>query len=269
MYVCYYIREMSGIEVIGVIASASQLVRYVLDIIDYTKTVSVLIKCSSYPFQQHKQHLENLVSAVETIRQTPILQTSLIETHLQTLSRTAASLCDTLKPFSRVSQQTALGKIWTAIQAHKAEGQILKDLNILERDKSNLLLCITSSYGPILHGIQERSNSNLVIVKDTMPQKAAKAAMDVDHSDQKKSSDFVPVNDSTPHHNSGYGTFNPLVPSYTSNHALTYRKVVIRHQNVLKLQGWHRDPSGDLNQKSTMENVEGRRMGMVRPRLRV
>ncbi|KAG6997464.1 hypothetical protein G7Y79_00040g076290 [Physcia stellaris] len=162
---------MSGIEVIGVIASASQLVRYVLDIIDYTKTVSVLIKSSSCPFQHHRQHLENLVLAVETIRRTPILQTSLIETHLQTLLSRTASLRNTLKPFTRVARQTALGKIWTAIQAHKAEGQILKDLNILERDKSNLVLCITSSYGNILHDIEERTNPDLVVTKNNMAPK--------------------------------------------------------------------------------------------------
>ena len=260
---------MSGIEVIGVIASASQLVRYVLDIIDYTKTLSVLIKSSSCPFQHHRQHLENLVSAVETIRRTPILQTNLIKTHLQTLLNRTASLHDTLKPFSRVSQQTALGKVWTAIQAHKAEAHILKDLNILERDKSNLLLCITTSYGPILHGIQEKSNSDLVVVKDTMPENAAGTVTAKNCVDQQSGSDIVPVANSTPEQNSESSTFIPIVTYFTSKHALTYRKVVPKHQSILKLGSQHRDPSGDLNQKFTMENIERRRMGMVQPRLRV
>lgn len=219
---------MSGVEVIGIIASASQLVRYLLEIIDYTQTVSVLIKSASCLFQQHRQHLENLVSTVEDIRRIPCLQTSLIETHLETLLSRTASLRHTLKPFSRVSQQTALGKICTAIQARKAEGQILKDLNILERDKSNLILCITSSYGNILHGIQERTNPDLVVTKNNMSDKPTKEAIDKDREGGRLRTVHVPANYGAHRQNSGSSTFKSFGTFLYLKPALTFLKVILR-----------------------------------------
>lgn len=159
---------MSGLEVIGIIASASQLVRYVLEIIDYTGNISTLVKGTSCPFQQHKEHLETLVTAVQTIRQTPLLQTRLIKSHLDSLLDRTEVLRSHLERYTVVVPRRSLSRIWTALLAHKAEGQILKDLATLEREKSNLLLCITSSYGFILHEIKESTDSGLVATKDSM-----------------------------------------------------------------------------------------------------
>ena len=64
---------MSSLEVIGLIASASQLIRYTGDIIDYTRSIFVFLKGSTRRFGQRREHLEALISAVEVIRQTPSL----------------------------------------------------------------------------------------------------------------------------------------------------------------------------------------------------
>ena len=161
---------MSGLEVIGVVASASQLVRYILEIIDYTRTIWAFIKGASCPFQQHREHLESLISVIGTIRQTPFLQTRTVQTHLKALLNRTETLCATLRRYSTDLTRSTIGKIWTALQAHKAEAQILKDLASLERHKSSLLLCITSSHGLVLHQLKAKMDSDLVIVKEWAPE---------------------------------------------------------------------------------------------------
>ena len=161
--------NMSGFEVLGVVASASQLIRYTCEIIDYTRSVFAYMKGKSCQFQQHREHLEALVSAVEVIRQTPLLQTRLIRDHLAVLLGRTEILRTALRLYTTVDPPQKLFRVfWTALRAPTVAGQILKDLAILERDKSNLLLCITSSYGIVLHEIREKTNSGLVAVKDNM-----------------------------------------------------------------------------------------------------
>ena len=158
---------MSGLEVIGVVASASQLVRYLLEIIDYTKRIWTLTKGVSCPFQQHRENLESLISAVETIRQTSFLQTHIIESHLKALLDRTQIVRATLRRYSS-DTRNSVRKIWAALTAHKAETQVLKDLASIERDKSNLLLHITSSYANVLYEIKVKMNSD-AIAKESTP----------------------------------------------------------------------------------------------------
>ena len=147
---------MSGLEVIGVVASTSQLVRYILEIIDYTQTIWIFIKGASCPFQQYQEHLESLISAIRTIRQTPSLQKPVIEHHLKALLKRTETLCATLKRYSTDLPRSPVRKFWMAFKAGKTEVQILKDLDSLERQKSNLLLCISSLYGITLDQIKKK-----------------------------------------------------------------------------------------------------------------
>ena len=159
---------MSGLEVIGVVASASQLVRYILEIIDYTQTIWIFTKGASCPFQQHREHLESLISAIRTIRQTPSLQKPVIENHLKALLKITEPLCAALRRYSTDLPRSPVRKFLAALQAGKTEVQILKDLASLERQKSNLSLCISSLHGIALHQIKEKMDSGFVIVpKDT------------------------------------------------------------------------------------------------------
>ena len=149
---------MSGIEFIGAVASASQLARYTVNIITYAKDIIAFIKETSSQFQRHQETLESLISAVETIRQTPLLQTCSIRDHLALLSRRTEVLGVNLKRYTPDSQTKLYRRVWTALLAHKVEAQILQGLTDLERDKSNLILCITSFYGIVLHDIRLRTN---------------------------------------------------------------------------------------------------------------
>ena len=158
---------MSGFEVIGVIASASQLVHYVLEIIDYTR---------KRPFDEYSDHLEALVSAVKVVTRTPSLQTQPIKDFLDILLRRTEILKATLELYSVNLSRKFYGKLWTALCAHRAESQILKDLATLERDKSNLLLCITSSNGAVLYGIQGRTTPNLCDMDGETIRKVSKAS---------------------------------------------------------------------------------------------
>ncbi|KAL8789035.1 MAG: hypothetical protein Q9195_007001 [Heterodermia aff. obscurata] len=161
---------MSGLEVIGVVASASQLMRYLFEIIDYTQSVRTFIRGASCPFQQHREHLESLISVVNSIRQAPLLQTSIIEKHLKALLNRSETLCATLRRYSLDLARSPVNKFWTALQARRAEAQILKDLASLERQKSNLLLYITTSHGIVLHAMIEKRDLSLVINKDWTPE---------------------------------------------------------------------------------------------------
>ncbi len=160
--------RMSGFEVIGVVASASQIIKYTAEIIDYIRSVFDFVTGTSCQFEQHREHLEALISTVKTIRQTPLLQTSLVRDHLEVLLRQSKTLGQVLRRYTVNLPRKSFRRIWTALFVHKAEGQILRGLASLERDKSNLLLCLTSSYGIVLHEIKERIDSNLMASKDDM-----------------------------------------------------------------------------------------------------
>ena len=156
---------MSGIEVIGLVASASQLIRYTGDIIDYTRSIFIFLKGSTRRFGQHREHLEALILTVVVIRQTPSLQTQLIRHHLGVLLRRTENLRAVLRRYTIGVPQKLLKRFRVALSAHKAQEQILDDLSALERDKSNLLLCITSSYGVTLEEIKRKTNSRLMAPK--------------------------------------------------------------------------------------------------------
>lgn len=160
--------RMSGFEVIGVVASASQIIKYTAEIIDYIRSVFDFVTGTSCQFEQHREHLEALILTVKTIRQTPLLQTSLVRDHLEVLLRQSKTLGQVLRRYTVNLPRKSFRRIWTALFVHKAEGQILRGLASLERDKSNLLLCLTSSYGIVLHEIKERIDSNLMASKDDM-----------------------------------------------------------------------------------------------------
>ncbi len=157
---------MSGFEVIGLIASASQLIRYTGEIIDYTRSIFIFLKGSTRRFSQHREHLEALILAVEAIRQTPLLQTQLIQHHLGVLLRRTENLRAVLRRYTIDLPQKLLKRFRAALSAQKAQEQILKDLSALERDKSNLLLCITSSYGVTLEKIKRTMDSKLMAPKN-------------------------------------------------------------------------------------------------------
>ena len=156
---------MSGIEVIGLIASATQLIRYTGDIIDYTQSIFIFLKGSTRRFGQHREHLEALISAVEVIRQTPSLQTQLIRHLVEVLLRRTENIRAVLRRYTIDFSQKLLKRFRTALSAHKAQEQILEDLCALRRDKSSLLLGITSSYGVTLEEIKRKTNSELMAPK--------------------------------------------------------------------------------------------------------
>lgn len=138
---------MSGFEVIGVAASASQIIHYTAEIIDYIRSIFDFVTGTSCQFEQHREHLEALISTVNTIYQIPLLQTSLVRDHLEVLLGHTKTLGVVLRRYTVDLPPKSFRRIWTALFIHKAEGHILRGLASLERDKSNLLLCITSSYG--------------------------------------------------------------------------------------------------------------------------
>ena len=162
---------MSGIEVVGAIASSSQLVRYLIEIIEYTRSISNHIKESSCPFQQYRRNLESLLSTVTAIVNTPYLQTDSVRDHLDTLEARAKSLKTTLQRYPTALPQKAVKRFWTALLAQRSEAQIVRDFTALERDKSNLLLCITTSFGGVLHDINKRTNSDLMATQNNIHRK--------------------------------------------------------------------------------------------------
>ena len=155
---------MSGLEVIGVVASASQLVRYISEIIHYTQSIWTFIKGASCQFQQYTEDLESLISVVRIIRQTPSLQTHTIEHHLAALLNKTEALSATLRRYSGNPIRSPVSKVLTALQAPKAEAQILKDLDSLERRTIGLLLCIE------VHKMGDKVGPDLVIAKESTPE---------------------------------------------------------------------------------------------------
>jgi len=134
---------MSGLEVLGAVASAVQLATLSHQLITSISTLCTQLKDTPINLKQRISQIESLIEVTKLIECSPQLQTVEIASVVRRCIVDAEALIEVLKGL-RVRQRDGLvGRYWKAVGGLKKEGKILAVFGSLEREKSALVLCIT------------------------------------------------------------------------------------------------------------------------------
>jgi len=133
---------MSGIEVLGAAAAASQLFGYILDIAEALFELRDHIKHAPARLQSYVEQLESLAATIQYIQENQNLLNPVVETPIKAISQKVNSLNQLLrKSLSKVSQPPLKRYIRIFVEK-KIERRIKEGFAALEGDKVNLVLCM-------------------------------------------------------------------------------------------------------------------------------
>ena len=131
---------MSGLEVVGAVAAASQLIEQVLKIVQLFSK----FRDASESHSRHFVHIEQLIKIALLVKKNQPLHTAVMEFTLRQCLSRATRL---LKILSKICAASGDGKVmkWKkALARVTKEKEILVLLAELEREKSSLTLCIST-----------------------------------------------------------------------------------------------------------------------------
>ncbi|MCJ1329139.1 hypothetical protein MMC10_005817 [Thelotrema lepadinum] len=135
---------MSGLEVVGGIASVSQLCVYIAQSLAWVQATIKAVKDLPHPIQRKSQYLLSLKSIVDSIAHTPSLQTRDIEPHLQNIRQDVTTLTYLLSKATEILDGKLFPRVWKAYWTlSSTEKEISNALLNLELAKSNLHLYLT------------------------------------------------------------------------------------------------------------------------------
>lgn len=133
---------MSGIEVVGLMASASQLALYSIRIITCVSEIVQKVQDAPARIRQHSDQIRQLVSTAQLIEQHHLLQTVQVHAHIKAALEQAKTLSATLEQLTKDYSRGPIRRYWIVLKATK-EKEILANFDRLETEKSALLLCIS------------------------------------------------------------------------------------------------------------------------------
>lgn len=128
-------------EIVGAVASASQLASTCFSLVDLLKR----IKGASMTLQKYQEHLQDLRTLSESISKNPLLQTSEVELHTQSL----LLLIDSSE-LDSILRKNRLGRAWYLVQRDQ---YLHETFTALERKKTSLTLAIEHIQAQTLHQI--------------------------------------------------------------------------------------------------------------------
>ena len=125
-------------EVLGAVATASQLTQQVLQIAAFIAD----IRDAPESIRKQSVQLEQLISIAGLIENNPPLQTGEVVSILRNCVNDAKELQEILVGISSAAGDGKVRTVWKAVAWVTKEKEILNQLSCLERDKSSLELCI-------------------------------------------------------------------------------------------------------------------------------
>lgn len=133
---------MSGLEVLGALAAASQLTEQGLKIAFFISDLYSKIRDAPESIRKHSVQVEQLLGLARLIEHNPSLQTNPVESILHNCVSEAEKLKETLANISTTAGDGTGRKLWKALGGLAEETRILELFANLEREKSSLTLCI-------------------------------------------------------------------------------------------------------------------------------
>ena len=133
---------MSGVEVIGLLASVTQLVAYGTNITTSIPEIYRRLQNAPERIQQHTEQVRELITIAEAIETHRLLQTYNINQHIHSTLTQAKALHAVLDRVKSEYSGTSVRKYWKVLKGSK-EKEILANFDRLEKQKSALMLCMS------------------------------------------------------------------------------------------------------------------------------
>ena len=144
---------MSGIEAIGILASATQLATYSIKIVLHLDEVFAAFQNTSTQTRGHLKQVQELIQTTTLIEQYESLWSPAVLCQLQATLSEAKILHDLLRALTSKHSQNSFRKYWSILSG-VAEKQILSGFENLERRKSTLCMCINTVHTDLLLSIR-------------------------------------------------------------------------------------------------------------------
>lgn len=145
---------MTGVEILGLLASLSQLAAYTINITTSIAEIYHRVQDAPQRIQQHIQQISHLIDTARLIEKHRLLQTDSICAHVNSTLDQAIQVCRIVDKFKGdYDRRSSIRKYWTALKGTK-EKEILASLKRLEQEKSALLLCISIVHTDLLGNLQ-------------------------------------------------------------------------------------------------------------------
>ena len=137
-----YPPKMSGIEVVGVLAAASQLAEQALKVTGAIYDLYKRVRDAPESIRQQSIQLEQLIDIAKLIERSPSLHMDQVSSILSSCSNEANDLLDILRKVTPARENYKPDRIWKALAAVSKEKRINACFAKLEQGKSTLALCI-------------------------------------------------------------------------------------------------------------------------------
>lgn len=144
---------MSGAEIVGLLASASQLALYSIKITNSISEIYRRFQDAPKRIQKHLEHITQLADTAQLIKQHHSLQTINIDKQVRTTLNQAKTVSAILDQITSDHAHGSVRKYWKILKGQK-EKEILGNLDQLEKEKSSLLLSISLVHTDLLGNIQ-------------------------------------------------------------------------------------------------------------------
>ena len=135
---------MSGLDVLGAVAAAAQLAATGLEIVKLISSLNSHVKDAPSWIKGRKTQIQHLVDIAGAIQNSPVLQTDLIQSLLESCNREARDLENVLTELDISPTAGILVRYWKAVGGMKKERRIAALCDRIEEEKSALTLCIVS-----------------------------------------------------------------------------------------------------------------------------
>jgi hypothetical protein len=135
---------MSGLEVLGILASAVQLADTCLKITISATNLFTRVRGTPETIRKHVAEIEQLVEIARLIEHNPTLQTPLISSVLATCHGDADQLLGIWKKIDTQPTAGKVAKYWKALEGATKEKRILAICERLQQKKNSLTLYIAN-----------------------------------------------------------------------------------------------------------------------------
>lgn len=140
---------MSGIEIVGLLASIAQLAHYVQNIREFLQEIRIQVRSGSRSLEQRLDQLDRVLDTVREIEKNPSFHTPSIGRHLKAIVVQIESLQTVLGRPRTSKQQVTWRKFLNAYKEIRAEKQICIIFTKLEEEKSTLQLSMTEVHAKL------------------------------------------------------------------------------------------------------------------------
>lgn len=139
--------DMSGLEVLGGVASAAQICAYISRGVATLQAVLTELRVAPDRIRKQSSHLLKLIDILESLENLDLLEQFHIRNHIEPIYEKTCELREILAQNASSIRKNSINKYFSALRFLQKEKHISNILCALEQDKSNLLLFLTSAYG--------------------------------------------------------------------------------------------------------------------------